>query len=212
MKFELNRPIDNSDEAILDEIKRVAANGNKPLTKTVFQKSSKYSPSTIEKRFGGWLNALRKAELDETYLHTYNIHIPTEKIVEELKRVGRVLKTNSFSRQQFAENSLMRLSVFKGNFKKLMKEAGLAVPKKSRKYTEKDCLENLLNVWMVLGRQPNYGEMKHEPSIVGPKAYIVRWGSWTKALVAFIEKVNSDIAEDSVLLENRTAEKQIVTR
>ena len=34
--------------------------------------------------------------------------------------------------------------------------------------------------------------MKNEPSSVGPKAYVIRWGSWTKALSLFLEKVNSD--------------------
>jgi hypothetical protein len=29
--------------------------------------------------------------------------------------------------------------------------------------------------------------MKHPPSIVGPKAYTRRWGTWRKALKAFVE-------------------------
>jgi hypothetical protein len=35
--------------------------------------------------------------------------------------------------------------------------------------------------------------MKVPPSIVGPKAYVRRWETWTKALHAFAERVNSDM-------------------
>jgi hypothetical protein len=37
--------------------------------------------------------------------------------------------------------------------------------------------------------------MKVPPSVVGPKAYVRRWGTWTKALHAFAERVNSDIQD-----------------
>ena len=87
--------------------------------------------------------------------------------------------------------------VFKGanSFNKVMKLAGLSTPLKSRKYTDKECFENLLNVWTYYGRQPSYSEIKISPSVVGPKAYINRWGSWTKALLAFIEQINADLRE-----------------
>jgi hypothetical protein len=86
-----------------------------------------------------------------------------------------------------------------GTFNILMKEAGFTTPLSSRKYTDEERFENLLNVWTHYGRQPKYAEMKKEPSIVGPKAYVVRWGSWTNALLAFIEKVNSDISVQPTL-------------
>jgi len=214
MRFELSRPTDYSDEALLAEIRRVAAIGPKPLSKTAFQKLSKYYPDTIRKRFGGWLIALKKAGLDESYWHTDNIAIPTEKIIVELKRVGNALKTNSFSRHQFEQNSSMSLYVFKGinSFNLLMKKAGLEVPIKSRKYSDEDCFENLLNVWTILGRQPNHAEMRNKPSIVGPKAYITRWGSWRKALLAFIDRVNSDIEEESRSIETPTNDKQVTNK
>lgn len=198
MKFELNRPTDYSDEAIFYELKRVSLIVGSPLTKSKFNNNSKYCASTIEKRFGGWLQALKKAGLDETYCHLENQKISTAQIIDELMKVARKMNSKSFTRKDFEANSKMTRFVFKGEngFNKIMKLAGLEIPLKSRKYTDEDRFENLLNVWTHYGRQPNYAEMKIKPSVVGPKAYVVRWGSWTKALLAFVEKVNTDIAEE----------------
>lgn len=212
MKFELNRPTDYSDEAVINEIKRVSLIIEKPLTITKFNNNSKYSASTISRRFGSWLQALSKAGLDETYWHIENQKISTEEIIEELKKVSQKLNSKSFSRKDFEANSAMSRFIFKGEngFNKIMKLAGLEIPLTSRKYTDEERFENLLNVWTHYGRQPNYAEMKSEPSVVGPKAYVVRWGSWTKALLAFLKKVNSDIADVSTTkTENLISENSV---
>jgi hypothetical protein len=203
MKFELSRPTDYSDEALVNEIKRVSQIVEKPLTRTKFNDNSKYSMSTIEKRYGSWLQALNKAGLDETYWHLENQKISTEEIIEELKKVSKKLNSKSFTRKDFETNSEMSRFIFKGenSFNKLMKLAELEIPLKSRKYTDEERFENLLSVWTHYGRQPNYKEMKREPSIVGPKAYVVRWGSWRKALIAFLDRVNSDISDKNQLSE-----------
>ena len=197
MKLELNRQTDYSDEAFLNEIRRVAKLVDGNLTKTKFNSNSRYSASTIEKRFNGWLFALKKAGLGESYWHTNNIKISTKEILAELIKVSVLLQTNSFTINQFADNSTMTKYVFKGDngFNKLMKLAGLETPKISRKYNDDDCFENLLKVWSFYGRQPNYDEMKNEPSSVGPKAYVLRWGSWTNALLTFLDKINSDFPD-----------------
>lgn len=53
MRFELSRPIDYSNETLLQEIIRVSKLVERPLTRTKFDKNSKYRASTIEKKFGG---------------------------------------------------------------------------------------------------------------------------------------------------------------
>lgn len=202
MKFELNRPTDYSDKAIIEELKRVSIIVDKPLTKTKFDRNSKYSASTVEKRFGGWLVSLQKAGLDETYWHIENKEITKEDVINELQRISDLLETKCFSAKDFAKNSnIGDRSIFSrkfGSFGKIMKEVGFAVPLKSRKYSDEERFENLLNVWTHYGRQPNYAEMKKEPSVVGPKAYVTRWGSWTAALMAFLEKINIDISEQPI--------------
>jgi 5-methylcytosine-specific restriction endonuclease McrA len=199
MKFELNRPIDYSNEALLSEIKRVVLIVEKPLTVAKFRKNSKYSASVIQRRFGNWKNALKIARIDEAFIYTSNDIITKEIIINELKNVAKILGTNCFSQKEFSEYSYIGRSLFSrkfGSFSKLMKEIGFEIPLKSRKYTDDERFENLLNVWTFYERQPNYAEMKKAPSKVGPKAYVVRWGSWKKALLVFLEKINNDLQKN----------------
>ena len=196
MKFELNRPIDYSDEALLNEINRVALITEKPLSVKRFNENSKYNSSTIQKRFGNWKNALKKAGLDESFIYSSNNEITKDILINELKNVSKILGTTCFSQKEFIENCNIGRTVFSkkfGSFNKVMNEIGFTTPLKSRKYSDDERYENLLNVWVFYGRQPNYKEMLKPPSKVGPKAYVVRWGSWKKALLAFLKKINSEI-------------------
>lgn len=197
MKFELSRLTEYSDEGIIKEINRVAILlKGKHLSKTSFNKISKVHSSTIEKRFGGWIKGLKIAGLDESYFQIENRGISKNEVLSELKRISVLLNRKCFTQREFVIYSGISKGVFSirfGSFGKMMKDAGLDVPQKSRKYSDEERFENLLKVWTYYGRQPTYSEMKQEPSIVGPKAYVTRWGSWTKGLLAFIEKINSDL-------------------
>jgi len=202
MKFELNRPTDYSNEAIINEIIRVSKLVDKPLSRTKFDQNSKYRAATIEKRFGSWLHALEKAGLDESYWYIKNKEISKKEITDELIKVSEILGRKSFSQKEFITHSrFVDKGIFSrkfGSFSKLMNESGFIVPLKSRKYTDEERYENLLNVWIFYGRQPNYSEMKKAPSVVGPKAYVTRWESWKKALIAFIAKVNNDVSMSEI--------------
>ncbi|MDR0910353.1 MAG: HNH endonuclease [Spirochaetaceae bacterium] len=193
MEFELSRPIDYSDEALLAEIRRVALLVDKPLSGSKFDKNSKYSFSTIQKRFGGWKNALEKAGLDDSYIYNENEEITKDRLINELHKVAEKLGRKCFSEKEFEQIShIWRSTISKkfGYFNKLMNENGFSVPLKGRKYTDEERYENLLTVWTYYGRQPTCAEMKKEPSKFDTKTYIIRWGSWRKALLTFLDKVN----------------------
>ncbi len=88
-----------------------------------------------------------------------------------------------------------------GSWKKATEAADLGITNLGRRYSEEDCFENLLAVWTHYGRQPKFGEMKHLPSQVGTKAYILRWGNWRNSLQAFVDKVNADLLEEPPMFE-----------
>ncbi|MBF0475064.1 MAG: HNH endonuclease [Deltaproteobacteria bacterium] len=50
--------------------------------------------------------------------------------------------------------------------------------------------------------------MNEPPSLVGSKAYVRRWGTWRKALKAFVERVNSEIPEDEPARNIESSERQ----
>ncbi|MEW6350119.1 MAG: HNH endonuclease [Thermodesulfobacteriota bacterium] len=146
MVFELDRLAEYSVDAILAEIRRVAAvAGNGPLTMSAFDKLARVASSTVCRHLGSWRKALELAGLEEY------------------------------------------------------------VSRQGCRYTEEECFENLLRVWTHLGRQPHFKEMSHHPSIVGPQPYVRRWSTWTKALAAFVERVNSDVNISS----SASAEQQV---
>src|SRR5437870_6395697 len=63
--FELDRLLSYDDEALLTELRRVAALIHSPfLTKRAFDNYAKVHSGTIRERFGGWQQALAKAGLE----------------------------------------------------------------------------------------------------------------------------------------------------
>jgi hypothetical protein len=132
-RFEIDFLPEYSNDAMLEELRRVAARfTGDNLTQPAFLKlTPKVSPQTLQRRFGTWGKALEKAGLSHLY------HAP-------------------------------------------------------KRFTDEDCFENLGNVWTHLGRIPEYLDMKKPPSVVGPKTYTSRWGTWRKSVNAFVEWTNSE--------------------
>ncbi len=64
--------------------------------------------------------------------------------------------------------------------------------KVGRRYTDDECYKNQLIVWTHFGRPPTYRGMGYPPLVVGGSAYRRRFGTWNRALAAFVERVNSD--------------------
>lgn len=131
-----------------------------------------------------------------------------QEILDELHCVSKKIGNATITRELFNEHSKYGYAAVRstfGSWSNALQEADLKQTKHSKRYTDEECFENLLEVWTYYGRQPKHQEMKQEASKVGAKAYISRWGSWTKALYAFVERVNSD-SSDSVISTAPVAE------
>lgn len=195
MPFELRRLTDYSDEVILDEIRRVAQLVRQPtLSRTEFKKHARVSPTTISRHFGSWEKALQAAGLGERF-DSSSKTVSKDEVLAELRRVSALLGTQVFKVEQFEAHARFTVAVVRarfGSWHKAMKVAGLATNALGKRYTDDDCFENLLSVWTHYGRAPTHDEMTRSPSVVGPKAYIRRFGTWTKALQAFVDRVNAD--------------------
>jgi hypothetical protein len=85
---------------------------------------------------------------------------------------------------------------------KALKCAGLEI-NKINKISDEEYFLNLEEVWMRLGRQPKYGEMVKPFSRYPSGTYEKHFGTWRKALEAFIKYINN---EEQQLLQE---EKQI---
>lgn len=235
-RFEVNFLDDYSDDSLLDEIRRVA--GQHPgssLSRDTFDRlSGRVSASTIKKRFGGWKEALRKAGLEQLYggrtvsqkMRTQVARrLSNDELIAEMQRVhaagGRTaLTTVDFERHSAITSSVAIRNRF-GTWKYALKAAGIPQSEMANKYwTEEECFENIAMVWTHFGRSPTYQDMFSPPSTIKGKAYETRWGTWRKALRAFVTWADSEIESRPAEVEKtpirgpitETMVKPVVTR
>ncbi|MGH7951322.1 MAG: homing endonuclease associated repeat-containing protein [Limisphaerales bacterium] len=201
-KLELQTLTNYDNQTLIAEIKRVSnllPDGK--LNRSEFDRLSKVHSSTLRYKFGSWRKALEAADLGKRF-NDSNEALSREKIIEQLKMVSNKLGHTTVIYKNFRQetgisiNPILRIF---GSFRNALKAAGLTPSSLGVRYTDEECYENLLDVWTALGRQPVYSEMKNLPSRVGPKAYVLRWGGWRKALAAFIERVNQDVSEEPAI-------------
>jgi len=194
IKFELEKLTDYSEEMLINEIRRVVnllPDGKIGIAD--FDRLSKVHSSTLRQRFGGWDKALEKAGFGKDSM--LKQRRTKNEIIEKLQSIAKQLGRDNVTQHELAELGGISSRPIKrlfGSYRAALEAAGFSQNKGGLRYTDEECFENLLNVWTVLGRQPACSDMKNPPSYVGLKAYIIRWGSWRKALAAFVEVANDD--------------------
>jgi len=202
--FELNRLMSYNDDALVAELRRVAALIESPaMTKAAFDQLARASSDWICQRFGGWEEALSRANLSDRYSGGARApRKPTyseNELLAELRRISKKLEGQPVTTETFNQYATMHSATVRdrfGSWQIALKKAGLEIPKLGIRYSDDDYFENLLTVWTYHGRQPKYGEMGHPPSRISANAYERKWGKWRNALLAFLERVNSDTSRE----------------
>ena len=199
MRFELNHLESYDDESLLDELRRVAALLDKPkLTIQEFSENAKVHGSTLQKRFGGWRGALKAAWLSSRADQS-NVRKSKDEILAAIKRTAERLGKESITLREFEAHSGITGGPVRrifGSWGLALSAAGLQQSALGKRYTDEECFENMLAVWTHYGRPPQHDEMNEPPSLVGSKAYVRCWGTWRKALAAFVERVDSGDKDD----------------
>ena len=207
VKFELTQ--DNRgvpDEVLLEDLRCVARllnTGSVPREK--YNNRGRFHAGTLINRFGSWTQALERAGLR---IHKYN-NLKKEDCLADLKRVATKLNKKVVSvieyRQfgRYAETPFRRLF---GSWANALSEAGLHVSDNYREPKSIDELhQNLEAVWRAIGRQPRRSDMRIPVSLVGYDTYRRRFGSWRKALeafVAYISDATNQVSDTSVQRED----------
>lgn len=193
MRFELDYLESYDDEALLEELRRVAMLVAEPkVTRSQFVALSKVHSSTIEKRFGGWRAALEAAGLSNR-IDESGLAYDRDELLRLLRQTAEELGTSSPTAKNFEKQTGVTSAPFRrvfGSWKSALEAAGLNQSPLGKRYSDEECFENMLAVWTHYGRVPKHAEMNVAPSIVGSKAYTRRWGTWRRALSAFVQRVN----------------------
>jgi len=201
--FELRRLPEKTDEALLTELRRVAALiQGQALTVEIFRKHGRVSRKIYNKRFGGWIEALNAAGLAyqssdvvPTRGATPSRKLSDAEVLGMLSELARRLGVSELTSAHVEKHLPFTTHVLRtrwGTTQAAFEAAGLNPSLLGRRYTDEECYRNLLNIWTYYGRPPKYLEMGMPPSEVGGKAYMRRFSTWNKALAAFVERVNAE--------------------
>ena len=115
-----------------------------------------------------------------------------ESLLNELRRVAKLIDKDNIMMKEFNEHSRVSGSTVSrkfGSWSNACKKAGLT-PEFVRKITDEDLLSEIERLWNQLGRQPSMSDIKHYGKF-SPKPYFTRFGSWLKALEAFVQFKNA---------------------
>lgn len=210
MEFKLKPNNRNaSDEELLNDIKQTAKNlGVNSLNQKDYKKHGRFSCSTLKRRFGLWNDVLKLAGLE-----IENYHFLSDKeLLDDLRRVAAQLNKKQVTTSEYKEFGKYSQDAFKDHFGSwftALEKVGLEKTRNLNISTP-DLFENLEEIWVKLGRQPNYNEVSKPLSKYSKDVYARRFGSWRKALEAFVIYVNDndnvDLAKEDT--SNETSDQK----
>jgi len=210
MKFEL-KPFsrkkcesaqDVSSDELLADLMKVLKQINKPtVTQLEYRDHGKYGSKALVKRIGqSCFDVLSAAGLSAT---RSRLNIPSDEMLEDIREIASKLNKQTLTQQEYADYG-GRFSCstickrFEGSWLEAIESIGLG-PSRAFGITDEEYFQNLEEVWIKLGRQPLYREIEKPFSTFCVGAYEYRFGSWRKALEAFVTYMNTEeIAPDRI--------------
>lgn len=138
---------------------------------------------------------------------------PPEEFIEDVKRVAKENQKNSVSVSEYRKKGRFHPSTITNKFGSWNKALEAANLEKTMVFgsTEEELFKNLENVWTALGRQPKAKEFKKPISSISITPYLNTFGTFQKALKAFVDYINqetdNDAGETETDLKNQTQEK-----
>ena len=197
-KFILERFNRNtSEQELLEDLIRVSKElGRNQISTSEYNKLGKFTSVTYKNRFGSFILALEKARLSP--LNNWNVS--KEELINDLYLVIKETSNNKISKDEYVKKGKYSFEPFKrhfGTWSNAINEVGLTPRNYNVSY--EDCFKNIEIIWVKLGRQPRYSEMKKPFSKYSGNLYVNKFGTWTKALGAFVENINSLVETENFI-------------
>ncbi len=147
-------------------------------------------------------------------LKDFNRNIPDADLLEDLKKVAEKLGLNKISARQYDANggryASGTIGVRFGGWNKAVEKAGLDLVH-FREVSDLELFKNLETVWINIGKQPVFRDMKPPNSKYSTHQYVAKFGTWRKALEAFVEFIKSDReVEERILIDEPIVQTEIV--
>lgn len=189
-----------SSEDFIADLRKVSTLLKKTsLSQKEYDNIGKYHSSTIGRHFGTWANALLTAGLAVRKLH----NISEEDLINDLKFVAAKLGKKEITRDSYLAHGKYSINPFLNKFGSWFNALDKANLNKTRNLfiSNEDLFENMEDVWEKLGRQPHYNDMQKGISKYSNGTYENRFGTWRKALEAFVTYVNTDYIKQAPSLQ-----------
>jgi hypothetical protein len=115
--------------------------------------------------------------------------ISESELIEDVKKIARMLSKDTLTADEYNAHGEYHSTTLTRRFGSWYKVLDLVDLKYSRSRLNIPIdilLENILNVWMIIGKQPSYGDMNRKDlSKFSAGTYENRFGSWSNALGEF---------------------------
>ena len=133
-------------------------------------------------------------------LEVHHRNVPDDELIAELRRVAEMLDRSSVTIDQFNEHAKFHSSTLSRRFGSWFKALDAAGLQKTRNLhlTNEQLLANLDAVWLKLGRQPKYQDLTKDNSVFSSGTYENRFGTWRKALEAFVDWANEGVTPETL--------------
>ena len=132
-------------------------------------------------------------------LDNYHRNTPKEALLANLKHVANDLG-KSPTIDEYTERGTYHATTIArrfGNWFKALEVAGLEKTRSPLNIPEKELFKNLEEIWIKFGRQPRYQEIQKPLSKYSARTYDNRFGSYRKALEAFVAYISDEEAISS---------------
>lgn len=137
-------------------------------------------------------------------LDTHHRNSSEEELISDVINVAKKLNKDKLTINEYNDHGNFYATTLTRRFGSwfiVLEKAGL---KKTRnlKITNDELFENIVTVWNTIGRQPRYNDIKPSISLFSAGTYEKRFGSWRKALEAFVAWANdADVAKSEPNIE-----------
>ncbi|MDT4288491.1 HNH endonuclease [Methylomonas sp. MO1] len=123
---------------------------------------------------------------------------PDKELLEDMCRSAMALGKETITMAEYEKIGKAHPSTIQRRFGSWPKALELAELKPSRSkigISDNELFENIKSLWITLGRQPRYSEVRAPNSLFSVGTYENRFGSWSKALHETVAWVNSEPAD-----------------
>jgi len=131
----------------------------------------------------------------EYQLNKFNINISDNELLTDIKRMAAYFGANSISSREYNDSegkyTAGTITARFGTWNNALLKAGLKLTQ-YRDVSTEELFDNLEQVWISIGRQPTFRDIKKPNSKYSVHQYIAKFETWRNGLEAFIKHINTD--------------------